>query len=98
MTLVQPDDEIPELGESVEFGDTLGNSNVGLFRTSTLSEISTVSTEDLPHLCLMLPLTRIWKSLQKSPSQRIFELQYLSDISGDYEAHWTLHSLRYKIP
>ena len=96
MIHVQPDDEIPELGESVEFGDTLGNSNVGLFRTSTLSKTSTVSTENLPHLCLMLPLTRIWKSLQKSPSHRIFALQYLSDITGDYQAHWTLHTLRYK--
>jgi len=96
MIHVQPDNEIPD--ESVEFGNTLRNSNFGLFRTSTLSKTSTVSKENLPHLCLMLPLTRIWKSLQKSPSHRIFALQYLSDISGDYQAHWTLHTLRYKLP
>ena len=50
---------------------THGNSNFGLFRTSTESISSTASTERLPHLCLMLPLNRIWKS-RRVDTERIF--------------------------
>ena len=68
MTLVQPDDEIPELGESVGFGDSLRNSNFGLFRTSTLSEISTVSTEN-PNLEIS-PKVAVAKNIRTPVSLR----------------------------